>query len=77
MLFPTQSLRQHIGHLFSCWQVLKTDLPPFNDLAQEMIPDLNVFGLIVKLGIPCDRNGRLVIDVDGSRGGDVESELGE
>ena len=67
VLFLDKTFCEGICNLVSSWQVFKLDLFLLILLPQEMMLNLNVFGVVMELGVSGDRDGRLVIDVEGHR----------
>ena len=52
---------KHVSNHVSCGTVDQLERPFFNDLLNEMIVDVNVFGLGVVLMVLCESNRRLIV----------------
>ena len=63
-----ESLGQCIGGLSIGWDVVEADLLLLDFKVQEMVTDLDVLRVIMKLGVLSNCNGRLVVDAKGGRG---------
>jgi hypothetical protein len=64
MLIADESFGQNIRSLLICWGVLKTNLFGLNFMPQKMMSHFNMLGVIVELGVACDCNHGLVVDME-------------
>jgi hypothetical protein len=67
------SFGQDVGNLVICWSILKSNLFTLDFVPQKMVSHFNVLGAIMELGVPCDGDGRLIIDMEDSWGAKVEA----
>jgi hypothetical protein len=61
-----QPLCPHVGHLIPSQDILQLHYIVINDLLQEVVTNVDMFGAVVELGVLGDHNGRLVVDEEGS-----------
>ena len=63
MLLPGKALGQDIGRLVVGGHIVKGDVAGLNLVAQEVITDVDMFGAVVELGVLCDSDRRLIVNV--------------
>jgi hypothetical protein len=61
-----QALCQHISHLIPSREILQLHHVVIDDLPQEVVTNVDMFGAVVELRVLSDHNGRLVVDEEGS-----------
>lgn len=68
-----KSFGQNICGLLICWSVLKMDLLALNFVPQKVVSHFNVFGAIVELGVVCDGDRGLIVDMEDCWWVDIEA----
>jgi len=61
-----QALYQHISHLIPSRDILQLHCVVINDLPQEVVTNINIFGAVMELGVLSDCDGGLVVNEEGS-----------
>ena len=67
MLLLGKALRQDVSRLVVGGHVIENDIARLNLVSEEVIADVNVFGLIMELWVFRDGDGRLVINEERNR----------
>jgi hypothetical protein len=69
MFVTAEALGESVSGLSIGGDVVQSNLLLLDFLAKEVMAKLNVFGVVMELGVLCNGNGRLVVDAEsGGRG---------
>ena len=63
MLLPGKALGQDVGRLVVGGHIVKGDVAGLDLVAEEVITDVNMFGVVVELGVLCDSDRGLIVNV--------------
>jgi hypothetical protein len=75
MLLKRKVFSQNIGNVLTSWNVRNSDCICVNTFTNEMMLDIDVFGSLVIYRIRYKVSRTFVIDRDGKRIGEVETDL--
>jgi len=63
VLLLGKALGQDVGRLVIGGHVVKGDVAGLDLVVQEVITDVDMFGAVVELGVLCDSDRRLIVNV--------------